>query len=213
MRFQCVEFGIALLPIVENEDKVLVSMVKNLKGRHVYGMTLEEIRAVTREETFPQQCKDRRKQIKEIEDLLKSFGVGMYSRNEYVDVRVISNDRVEVDDIIKGRYFLERIPNFRVDHEPGVMGCLYIQEIHSSDQHRGRVEPMDVFGNVWEIVVYDYDGDNEAMPENKSSRRVLFRWDSGYSSLYPPKSGWKAVDDELLGRDQEISIEYTIGSS
>jgi len=65
---------------------------------------------------------------------------------------------------------------------------------------------MDVFGNVWQwyALEREEDEDEEGREGHGIRRRVIFTWEGGYSSLLPPKFGWKRV-----GEDQEL--RYNIG--
>jgi TATA-binding protein-associated factor Taf7 len=71
---------------------------------------------------------------------------------------------------------------------------------------------MDPFGLKWEIFTnsrsHDEEEENEDNDEDddssekveedaaerQSTRLVLYRWDCGYSSIFPPKHGWKTIE-------------------
>jgi hypothetical protein len=69
---------------------------------------------------------------------------------------------------------------------------------------------MDPFGLKWEISAssqshdddeekQDNDDDDSSEEEDttdgaQSTRVVLYRWDCGYSSIFPPQHGWKSIE-------------------
>ena len=91
----------------------------------------------------------------------------------------------------------------------------YMRKKYRPDNPNVYIEPLDVFGNEWEIVEYrqppsdegdfdnaeeadyeSYDGNEDSSLNAASERIVLYHWDDGYSSYVPPESGWQPVGDQ-----------------
>jgi len=52
----------------------------------------------------------------------------------------------------------------------------------------------------------DDDNSEGSQEESKQTKRiVLWRWDCGHSSLFPPQHGWKKVAEEESGDTMELS--------
>lgn len=184
-----------LLPIVENEDEVLVALVKTMKGRHYVHMEIDEMRQMTRADTFPSDVILRTEQISEIGDIMRKLTV---------DKVTISIDEGTVG------IFERDGRNFYTDTCAGAALAYRYKDGHSGNV----IEAMDPFGIQWEIVALstsasDGDDENDTEDDSKPGRRVLYRWDGGYSSLFVPKHGWKTVEAE----SQISGVSYFMESS
>jgi len=62
-----------LLPLVENDDTVLISLVKTIRGRHYTDMTMDEMRVLTQSESFARDVLLKTKQIEDLEQVLRDL--------------------------------------------------------------------------------------------------------------------------------------------
>jgi len=197
-----------LLPLVENDDKVLVSMVTALKGRHCRTMTMDEIRIACKEESFPQQCVARVKVIEEIKDMMR------HVHTEKIDIdfkRLVEGDQQQRDLL---SYLKQQYTRCSSVEDPGAMEYYYELDPQGYGTHpndnwgKARFESMDPFGNTWEFVMFicqEVDDESSSEQEEAYERKVLYRWNGGYSSLVPPKTGWEQADDQQL---PELKLTY-----
>ena len=176
---------VRLLPLIENEKDVLLQLGKVLLGRNADNLTVEELRQLTKKDDFVTTCLTRRVQIKEINAVLDRVRV-----DEFQLFRAYSfpNENIEGEYAKRGRH----------GEESGALRCRYFLKESPID---ARLEAMDIFGNIWEIAVLEkaeeeeseHSDEEEESEEVECVRRVLYRWDGGYSSLIPPMVGWKPI--------------------
>ena len=210
-----------LLPLVENDDVVLRAAVTTVVGRKSEDMSIEEIRAATKEEDFPTRCVTRTKQVKELDVILQAMHVG----DSGICVSVLNGGNLLGEalsgtykecDRRSGRQTYQHIVRER-PAAPGALRFIYKREVRSygGRQADARIEAVDVFGNKWELFVLEEvneegsgEEEDESKVEKKHNRRVYFTWEGGYSSLFPPKSGWKRVDD--MEENPRCDVDYTL---
>ena len=199
-----VEMMQTLLPLVENNESVIKSMVSTYLGRMCKGMSMNEMRDLVRQPDFPELCISMSKQINDIDEQLDRMQV----KELYIhgcDDRI--HGSYEYKDSIK---FVKEYNNeFATTHRGGTMRTFWEKE---KGNEIIRVAAMDVFGSVWEIYSQPWtpdsdDDDHEEVGGNGEhlneegrslDKKVLLRWENGiYNSLVPPMSGWKIVDESV----------------
>jgi len=198
----CKEEVIAdLLPLLENDDDTLRSMVFTLHGKNCRGMTIDEVRNETKKVNFGKRCIDMCRQICEVDEQIKQMG-----RVKKISVSCnIHNaaygyyEQFESKKIYNSSIF----PSASEDHEGGAMKYVWRKD---EDRKRFLIESADVFGNVWEMTCITISDDDESA----SSRNVLYRWEGSRSSVVPPKQGWRRVEEQHTERpDAWLMLEYS----
>ena len=190
---------VRLLPLIENEKDVLLQMGKMLLGRNANDLTVDELRQLTKNDDFVKICMTRRAQIKEINAVLDIVRVDEF--------RLFSANCFS----IQGEY----AKRGKHGEESGALKCRYFLK-HS--KHDVRVEAVDIFGNAWEIAIWEradkdeseYSDEEEESEEVERVRRVLYRWDGGYSSLVPPMVGWKPIVNGTETSPDGMNLTYKI---
>lgn len=197
-----------LMPLVENDDNTIKSMVSTLLGRKCKGKKMNEMRDLVKEPDFPKKCISRCRQIREIDEQRKCLHVGNLSvhghETNYVD----------------GSYVFQRSSGFQqgygtkfaVSHKGGAAVGVWRKESDEDAVESTIIESLDVFGSVWEIYTHPDNGTNNEEGAEHENRRVLFRWENGiFNSLCPPKYGWKTIDGSgNEGASEEVILKYTI---
>ena len=182
-----------LLPLVENNDEVLKNLVRTIKGRHYQDMTIDEIRKLTKEESFPADIVLKTKQIYEMEEILKRLivkSVHVHLPRDGDPEHLIGGDYSGND----GPYY-DNDGAFRI-RRPMRHGFTR----NNSEGDVITIQTLDGLGRIWEISAspqsdVDSSADERDLPADvQSTRRVLYRWDCGYSSIFPPPHGWKTVE-------------------
>lgn len=178
-----------LLPLLENDDETLQTMVFTLYGKNSRGMTMDEIRNETKKQNFGRRCIDMCKQICEVDEQMKHMG----------HVKTISVS-CHNDNVASGSYeqlqskkvwYSNVFPSAADDHEGGAMKYIWVkQQRADTDREHVLIESADVFGNVWEMICTTFSDD-----ESIISRSVLYRWEGSRSSVIPPKQGWRRVEE------------------
>eukprot|EP00550_Attheya_septentrionalis_P005991 CAMPEP_0198291948 /NCGR_PEP_ID=MMETSP1449-20131203/9280_1 /TAXON_ID=420275 /ORGANISM="Attheya septentrionalis, Strain CCMP2084" /LENGTH=351 /DNA_ID=CAMNT_0043990635 /DNA_START=367 /DNA_END=1422 /DNA_ORIENTATION=+ len=202
-----------LLPLVENEEEVLLTLVKTVKGRHCRGMTVDEMRNYAKKQSFPQECIMRSNQIKEVNAVLKQMSVARIYTNFVFE----STGGIPLSGEFETRCRDQGYGTKSHMNEVGAMRNVWVLKrggSYNNDDDDSRIiilEAMDAFGNVWEIYAIPIqasdeegdaddghvaDDDNDDDDGGGEQRQVLFRWDGGYSSLFPPKVGWNSIEGE-----------------
>jgi BTB/POZ domain len=204
-----------LLPLVENNEKMLQLLVRTIKCRHYTDMTLDDIKKLTKEDSFPVDILLKTQQIQEIEEILKKVHVG--------SVSLYLPRHADRGNLIGGytRNGAE-IPH----HNRGAMRYVYKKKNADGNLLIISIKALDGFGFEWEISSSDVEehedddllvdeptemhvataeAEEQVMPADVHlKRRVLYRWDCGYSSPIPPKIGWKTVK----GRPSDLALRY-----
>jgi len=209
-----------LLPLVDNDEEVLRRMVWAVRGRHCKGMSVEEMLEVVKDPNFHSECIEIRKRIEE-SDRWISDGT---RRTTTIRAYCESETYCEISNPADGTFEEEAGSEFNYRHAPhngGALKRVWIKRKGYSDPGNfiyAKIESMDFFGSVWEISMYekeinageeDSDNDNSegSQEESKQTKRiVLWRWDCGHSSLFPPQHGWKKVAEEESG--DTIHLRY-----
>jgi hypothetical protein len=196
-----------LLPLLENDDATLRTLVFTLYGKKCQCMTVDEILKVTKREDFAKQCILMHGQVIEVDEQISQLGL---IKSVYIDCNT---------DAAKGTYELCRasefdpsysciFPSGNRDHKGGAMKNLWVanstyQRVNS-DREKFVLEAMDVFGNCWEISCVAYSEDGERI-----SRRVLYRFQGPRSSIVPPKQSWVAVEQHPTSRlNSRLRLDY-----
>lgn len=199
---------IKLLPLVENDDELLIYLVLTLRGRHCRSMSIEEMRSVTKEDTFPHQLVKRKKQLEEQENIMKV----LYQKIRLpISVCAGRGNGDETTELVAGTY--RRVGREREGVVIGAMRYKFVKPFREREEgNTGQnmvLEALDCFGLIWELALLrnsNFSEDEETFEEyDDSNREVLFRWDGGYSSLVPPKHGW-----EDIGGDSEMEVGYSV---
>jgi hypothetical protein len=122
----------ALLPLVENEDSILISLVRTLRGRHSRDMSIEEMRNLTKEDTFASQCVARSKEIRWQEKILQTLVVE--------DMMVLCRGP-SIDNLAQGHYELQHD-----ERNPGAMKNIYRKKRGYDDAGGGHC--LGVYGSI-----------------------------------------------------------------
>lgn len=168
----------ALLPLIQEDEETLKDIVSLLVGSdQAVGMTLQEFRTATSEESFPACLATMYRQIYDQNEVVRHLVI------ENVDV--ISPQEIVPEDNIYGSY------DKQMKTKSGAMQYVYtkIDATWDNVPVTATLEALDPFGKQWQISISQND-------EATEEKRVIFAWKSHYSSVSPPKRGWKAVDDE-----------------
>ena len=176
---------------------------------------------LTKEDSFPADILLKTKQIQEIEEILKKVHVG--------SVSLYLRRHADHGNLIGGytRNGAE-IPY----HNRGIKNRGAMRYVYKKENAVGNllisIEALDGFGFEWEISSSDVEehedddllvdepteqhvataeAEEQVMPADvHPTRRVLYRWDCGYSSPFPPKIGWKTVK----GRPSDLALRYSL---
>ena len=200
-----------LVPLIENDEKIIRSLMSTFLGRKCKEMTMNDMRDVIMQPKFAEKCISRCHEIKEIGEqsrCLRPESLSIYGCGGYTSC-------------IEGKYTFESAirtyGKFAGGHVGGVAAGTWERErVGDIDgvSHRIFVASVDVWGTTWEIYACPIrdDGDNNNSARDEcENKTVLYRWENGiYNSLIPPKQGWKVID----GRDADskrFRVDYSIG--
>ncbi len=187
-----------LLPLVENDEDILRTMVWTVRGRHCKVMSVDEMLEVVKEPNFHTECVEICKRIEESDRWISSN----YQRTE----SIMAYGKTFVHGA--GRFKAERNSDFDITsapHSGGALNKVWFKQRDFSDPANfkyAKIESLDFFGSVWEISMFKREAGDEESDDAKEERRkggkriVLWRWDCGHSSLFPPQHGWKNVAGE-----------------
>ena len=217
-----------LMPLVDNDEKVIKSMVSTYLGRKCKGMSMTEMRDLIKQPDFPNKAILRCKQIKEIDNQLSFLNVKELTIYHPESIKGSYAYRSSFDKTLGNP---EYGSEFAVSHRGGAMRGYWIKVKYGQvlADERIIITSTDVFGSVWEIFqepAMDEEGDDEASETEsqvserraerrawqEAERRILFRWESGmFGSLAPPMNGWEAIDDDgnrVVVKDIRMSYIY-----
>ncbi len=199
VHFESEEELLQLLPLVENDSEVLRNLVWSVRGRHSKGMSMKEMLDFVKEPNFYSKCEAIRKRVQECDHWISDTfrKIDIIHGNCYGPGSRLTDGRFKVQDNS------ERIKGA---HKGGALRKVWIKErLRVSENYaRVKIESMDFFGSTWEVSMLESEpnevGDDQEESEQEESeqarRIVLWRWDCGHSSLFPPKHGWEKVSDE-----------------
>jgi hypothetical protein len=175
-----------LLPLIQDEEVTLKFVVCTILGRKE-ATTIEKMRKVTQEDSFPSDFLLRIQQISDQDEII-------------THLRTMDHIAVEGagSSAINGEYRRRYPSDLR---RLGAMKQSFVM----STTWNGRVantylEAMEPFGRTWEISVVPVDdwddlSEEESREAKEKKAIVLYRWDSDFSSfLVPPCRGWVAVE-------------------
>ena len=196
-----VEMMQTLIPLVENDESIIKSMVSTYLGRKCKGMSMNDMRDLVKQPEFPKMCITRARQIRHLDDQLER----MRTKNLHVS---------GCGDMVDGYYDYHESSEFKseygsefaVTHEGGAMKGYWKNSHQLSSSVVIILESVDVFGTEWEIYSLPRrsnsdDGEASGHDEESeiNSKKVLFRWENNgvFNSLVPPKLGWTVVDESI----------------
>ena len=193
-----------LIPIVENDDKVIISLVSTFLGRKCRGMTLTEMRElILRQSNSLRNAvidpEHRSMEIKNIDDQVS-----------HLKVKKLNVDGDERYNHVTGSYDRKENSNdynFVRSHHGGAACAFWEKSRRHMEEEPNtitRIESKDVYGSTWEIYtlpIENSEGDEEG-------KQVLFRWDNGFCSLVPPKRGWEEIDENTGGINVDSGLLY-----
>lgn len=186
-----------LLPLVENDSKVLKKLVWSVRGRHSKGMNMKEMLEVVKEPNFFSNCDAIRKRVEECDRWISNTDTGRIDIIHAFFTGPSSSPAAGTFKVQDGSEYIRRAP-----HNGGALRKEWIKERHRFDvsENTVKIESMDFFGSVWEVFMLESEtnevGDDHQEDSEQAKRIVLWRWDCGHSSLFPPQHGWEKVSDE-----------------
>ena len=190
-----------LMPLVENDESVIKSMVSTYFGRMCKDMSMNEMRDLIKQPEFPKMCITRGHQIKCLDKQLGRMRIKnliVSGCGDMVDGHYAYHESSE----FKSEYGSE----FAVTHEGGAMKRYWKKTHQLLSSVIIILESVDVFGTEWEIYsqTRSSNSDDEEASTNDgdsviNSKKVLLRWDNNgvFNSLVPPKIGWTVVDESI----------------
>lgn len=188
-----------LLPLVENDSEVLRKLVWSVRGRHSKGMSMKEMLEVVKEPDFFSKCDAIRKRVEECDRWISDTDT--YRKIDFIHAFLPCPNSSPAAGRFKAQGGSEHIN--RAPHHGGALKKVWIKERHHFEVSENfvdvKIESMDFFGSVWEVSMLESEtnevGDDQEESE-QAKRIVLWRWDCGHSSLFPPKHGWEKVSDD-----------------
>lgn len=172
-----------VLPLIQNEESTLEYIVCTILGKGAMG--IDEMRNVINEECFVEDYKTRCGQIYDQQDIMMQAPVSKIA---------VSGAGVEVN----GEYELAT-----VDGKPGVMSRMYVN--HTTEM-RAVVHANDPFGKVWNLSCST--NARNRPPLEPGFCTVLYRWESDFGSIVPPRHGWSAIEGELSIPDFHFMFDH-----
>mmetsp|Transcript_8341 Transcript_8341/g.18057 ORF Transcript_8341/g.18057 Transcript_8341/m.18057 type:complete len:403 (+) Transcript_8341:81-1289(+) len=185
------------IPLIENDEKVIKSMVLTYLGRKSKGMSMTEMRDLIQQQDFPEKCILKCREIKDIDEQIGRL-----------EPMALDISGCQADRDANGRYEYRISPEFlpeydseyAVSHKGGAMASYW----EKRDDYQGVfiIESLDVYGSVWELYTPLPDEEGETMldrdlSQNNENRRVLLRWESEiFTSFVPPKHGLRRTDGD-----------------
>ena len=192
-----------LLPLIENDNDSTRAMVSTFLGRKCAGMTMNEMKDLTKQTDFPEQCIVRNRQIEMLDDQRRHL------KTQYLNVHEAG------DDLVSGQYdemdcHCKR-SEYAGTHYGGAMSYIWKRIVRPrlTDDYSItlKVAAMNCYGSAWEIYSCTETDDGE---EAELSKKVLYRWDDGiFSSVVPPKHGWEKVEDDETYTKSKIYLRYS----
>ncbi len=179
-----------LLPVVSNDRKVLEFMVISVLGRKpMKTYSMEELQSIVSEDGFLDSLKTRCQILHDQKEALKALNIEKVYMNHPYDL-----------DSDNGRLFRGPSKKNSVDKKMklGVMSRRFYYHYRSNyDDHppsNAILYSTDPYGSKWVISKYD---DMEGEFGQLINEVCLFSWHGhGYTSLVPPKTGWRVYVDE-----------------
>ena len=195
-----------LLPLVDNDSEVLRKMVWVVRGRHSTGMSVKEMLEVVKEPSFHSKCVEIRKRVAECDRWISD------SHRKTYDIEAMFT--CPNSSPAAGRFKAEEGSEHIRDapQDGGALKTVWFKQKNEFEDSENflqvKIESMDFFGSVWEVSMFEREinevrGDQEESDQTK--RIVLWRWDCGHSSLFPPQHGWEKVADEESGDGFHLS--------
>ena len=196
-----------LIELVKDDKELLRQMVLAVRGRHCKNMSTEEMLEVVKEPNFCTECTETFEQIKECDEWI-SNGIRGGDKTNRISVVDYSHSAKHSHLLVgSGGFERRENPDLEImNHSGGAMMYIWVRERkpYGPDNFLcAMIESMDFFGNVWEISMFvrkttedDDDGSGNEDGDDNEERIVLWRWNCGRSSLFPPKNGWKSVAEE-----------------
>lgn len=102
----------------------------------------------------------------------------------------------------------------------GPMQFSWVLDTRFQEHTTVSIEAVDIFGLTWQICCTQSADDDQAENieqssglEDEEARKtevVLYRWNDGYGSLFPPKYGWYHVQGTEGGRH---SLSYSLSDT
>jgi len=206
-----VEMMQTLMPLVENDESIIKSMVSTYFGRMCKDMSMNEMRDLIKQPEFPKMCITRGHQIECLDEQLRRMRIKNLTVSGCGDM-VDGYYEYHESSEFKSEYGSE----FAVTHEGGVMKGYWRKTHQLSSSVIIILESVDVFGTEWEIYsqTRSSNSDDEEASTNDedsviNSKKVLLRWENNgvFNSLVPPKLGWTVVD-ESIPKVGDVWINY-----
>lgn len=141
-KFHTIDEGVfpVLMPLVENDEAIVKSMVSTYLGRMCKGMSMNEMRDLIKQQDFPEKCITRCKQIKALDDQIQRLSV------EKVYIHGGCGDGTYVY-CSSSEFIKEYNSEFATCHNGGAMKGYWIEETKYPDEIL-VLGSMDVFGNL-----------------------------------------------------------------
>ena len=205
-----------LVPLIENDEKIVRSLMSTFLGRLCKGMTMNEMRDVIMQPDFAKKCVSRCSEIEEFEKQVRPLrpeSLSIYGPADF-DYKGIEGEYM-FESLIK-HYGMK----FAGGHVGGVAAGTWKKEGDIDGVRQLiSIESVDVWGTAWEIYACpsrddDDVNNNVTAGDECENKRVLYRWENGiYNSLIPPKKGWKVIDgrDADLVATKRFRVDYSIG--
>mmetsp|Transcript_11769 Transcript_11769/g.18060 ORF Transcript_11769/g.18060 Transcript_11769/m.18060 type:complete len:173 (-) Transcript_11769:130-648(-) len=169
-------------------------------------MSVKEMLEVVKEPSFHSKCVEIHKRVAECDRWISD------SHRKTYDIEAMFT--CPNSSPAAGRFKAEEGSEHIRDapHDGGALKSVWFKQKNEFEDSENflqvKIESMDFFGSVWEVSMFEHEinevrGDQEESDQTK--RIVLWRWDCGHSSLFPPQHGWEKVADEESGDGFHLS--------
>jgi hypothetical protein len=171
-----------LLPLIQDDEPTLKFILSTVMGKDE-NMSMDAMRVAVLEDSFVVAYMLRFEQIMDQEEIIQHLQIKQ--------IHLSDAGWTNVNGVYKKSY-------------PDGHTCGALQLCYEMNEGLVKIviEAADPFGKTWQIVKkVDDPSDDTFIAE----RAILYKWKSDFSSLAPPKKGWRAEGGDRLALP---SIEY-----